>query len=164
MKTEPRIEHRPCRLYVGIATTTSMQQEAEAVPAALNRLKDWMDSHAVQAEGPPFVRYRRIDMPDRLDIEVCLPVAAAAGGGAELMAGELPAGRYAVLVHTGPVEELVDANAALQAWARRHRVGFAVEETGSTSVWAARIETTLTGPGDDADPQHRKTEIAYLLA
>ena len=164
MSNEPRIEYRPARRTLAIAAITSMAQEGEVVPSTLLRLQGWMVSRRLQADGPPFVRYRRIDMPHRLDIEVCVPVAAAGEGDGEVVAGELPAGQYAVLVHTGPMEELVEANALLQKWAQEQQVDFDMHAEGSWSVWAARIETSLTDPAVEPDPRSRRTEIAYLLA
>ncbi len=164
MSNEPRIEHRPARRTLAIEATTSMQQEAKVVVSTMPRLQAWLASRRLQADGPPFVRYRRIDMPHRLDIEVGVPVATAAEGDGEVVAGELPAGRYAVLVHTGPTHELVEANAVLQKWAQEQQVDFDVQQEGSSSIWAARLETSLTDPAAEPDPRSRRTEIAYLLA
>jgi effector-binding domain-containing protein len=164
MLNQPQIEHRPSRPYLGVATTTSLDREAEVIPARLRQLEAWMASRGLRANGSPFVRYHRIEMPHRLDIEVGVPLADAADGEGEVIAGELPAGRYAVLLHTGPLDELVEANAALQRWAELHQVRFDVEEQGPASVWAARIEASLTDPEAEPDPRGRQTEIAYLLA
>lgn len=164
MSNAPRIEHRPARRTLTIAATTSMQQEAEVLASTLMRLQSWMASRQLRADGPPFVRYRRIDMPHRLEIEVGVPVAMGAEGDGEVIAGELPAGRYAVLVHTGPKEELVEANALLQKWAEEQRVDFDVRPEGPSSVWSARLETSLTDAAAEPDPRSRRTEIAYLLA
>lgn len=162
MWTEPRIEQRAARPYLGIAATTSLQQEAEVVSSCLSRLQAWMASRGLQAAGAPFVRYRRIEMPHRLDIEVCLPVAAPTEGGEDVRAAELPAGRYAALVHTGPMDGLVEANAALQTWLHDRQLGCAMDEQGPATVWAARIETSLTPPGATGRGDSR-TEVAYLL-
>ncbi len=163
MRTEPHIENRPERPYVGIAAAVSMQEESEAIARHLGELRQWLDSHQLHAAGAPFVRYRRIEMPHRLEIEVALPLASATAGDADVIADSLPAGRYAVLVHNGPVQELVAANALLQAWARQQGIRFDTDETGQASVWRCRTETMLTDPRAEPDPRQHRTEIAYLM-
>lgn len=125
-----------------------------------------MASHGVKPDGPHFVRYRRIDMPHRLDVEVCVPVAEPIEFAGDVLVGTLPAGRYAALVHTGPVEGLIEANEMVQKWLKGRQLSCAVEQEGSASIWGARTEVSLTGvTGAESalNFRRRRTEIAYLL-
>jgi len=101
MQNEPQIEIRPERPYVGIAAAVSMQEEAEAIARHLRALRQWPDSHQLHAAGAPFVRYRRIEMPHRLEIEVGLPLASATTGDADVIADSLPAGQFEVADQPG---------------------------------------------------------------
>ena len=98
-------------------------------------------------------------MPE-VEISVGLPIESGALGDGRMEFGELPAGRYAVLVHVGPYEDLVQANADLQQWAAEH--GVALDGCDGPSGWAGRVEFYLTDPGDDPDPRAWRTEVAYL--
>lgn len=163
MSADPRIEHRSALAYLGIAATTSMADEADVIRSSLRRLAEWMVAHGHEPLGAPFVRYRRIEMPDRLDIEVCMPVAAGTRGDGFVHHGEVPAGRYAAKSHFGPAQGLVQANADLQQWAEREGIAFDMVQEGPATVWAARIETSLTDPAAEPDPDRLDTEIAYRL-
>lgn len=160
MFTEPHLEHRSARPYIGIALTTSMQQAGKDITDHLHALGARLRSRHLAPAGAPFVRYREIEMPSRLLIEVGMPVASPAVGGGGAIADALPEGRYAVLVHTGSPDELVAANARLQQWAQRRGIRFHVEQRGAASIWAARIETSLGDPEGGTMP---RTEIAYLV-
>jgi hypothetical protein len=62
-------------------------------------------------------------------------------------------------LYVGPLEDLVAANAALQAWGEEPGVVWATTETGTGTVWASRTETYLTDPSEGPNAG---TEIAYL--
>jgi hypothetical protein len=69
-----------------------------------------------------------------------------------------------VLVHVGPVQGLVEANATLQRWAEQRGVQFEVTQEGRASVWSARTETLLSDSQSEPNPSRQQTEIAYLVA
>jgi effector-binding domain-containing protein len=93
-----------------------------------------------------------------------MAVAAPIPDGEGLIAGVIPAGRYASVIHTGHYDGLVDANAALQVWAEREGLRWAVLETPVGDRWDARLEIYLTDPQAEPDPARWRTEITYLLA
>ena len=159
MSDQPRLENRPAVPYLGIPVFTSMAEEAQVIDAHLAELQRWMHAKAIAPTGPPFVRYRQIDMPDRMEIEVCLPVDEAPPGDGRVRGNELPEGRYAVLVHEGPLDGLVQANEELQRWARQEGIEFQTHQRGEATDWTSRTETILNEPG--VSPE--QTEIAYLL-
>ena len=72
----------------------------------------------------------------------------------------LPAGRYATAVHVGTYDRLVDAHAALQAWATEQGLDLARGPAG----FAVQLESYLTDPADEPDFSKHETEVAYLLA
>jgi effector-binding domain-containing protein len=103
-------------------------------------------------------------MPNRIEIEVGVPVATAVEGNGRVRSGVLPAGRYAVLLHEGPYDEMVQANADLQAWAEKRGIHWQMRMTKLGTAWAGRVEFYLRDPSNEKDPQKYETEIAYLTA
>jgi effector-binding domain-containing protein len=159
MTDQPRIETRSALPYVGIPVFTSMAEEAREIEKHLAELQQWMQAREIAPSGPMFVRYRMIDMPERMEIEVCLPVDEAPPGDGRVRGNEVPEGRYAVLVHKGPLDGLVEANGHLQRWARQEGLEFQTHQRAEATDWTSRIETYLSDPSEGR-PQ---TEIAYLL-
>jgi effector-binding domain-containing protein len=110
----------------------------------------------------PFIRYHVIDMDAELEIEIAAPVAAAVPGSGRVQAGELPAGRYVTLVHTGPYNGLVAANAALQDWARDQGISLECSQDGHR--FRGRVEFYPTDPREEPDTAKWQVEIAYLIS
>ena len=65
--------------------------------------------------GPPFAAYYNMDMQD-LDVEIGIPVSGAMAGTGELQAGEIPGGRFAACIYTGPYHEISAGYNALAEW------------------------------------------------
>ncbi|MCW5880337.1 MAG: GyrI-like domain-containing protein [Anaerolineae bacterium] len=65
--------------------------------------------------GAPFAAYYNMDMAD-LDTEIGIPVARLLPGRDDIMPGEMPAGRVARCVYTGPYSGLRPAYDALGAF------------------------------------------------
>ena len=77
-----------------------------------------------RAGGPPFFRYHVIDMERQLLVEAGVPVALAVDDGGDIRGGTLPAGRFAVMTHTGAPPTLVAATSALLDWAQQRGLAF----------------------------------------
>jgi effector-binding domain-containing protein len=159
---EPHIEDRSAESYVGIAETVTMQTLAAAIDRGYPELFGWLASHDITPAGAPFVRYLRIDMEAELEIELGVPVTAPGEVPVDdrVRAGELPAGRYVVLLHVGPYQGLIDSNAELQDWAEEHSIRWRREHG---SAWGGRVERYLTDPSAEPDSSRWETELAYLV-
>ena len=162
--TEPTIIERPAEPYLSLPVSVNMETIGPAIPDSHARLLAWMSEHDVEPAGPPFVRYNLIDMERELEIEVGLPIRIGVAGDGAIAAGALPAGRYASLIHVGPYEELIDANAALQDWALAKGLAFDMAETPDGDRFGSRLELYLTDPVEEPDPAKWRTEVAYRLA
>jgi effector-binding domain-containing protein len=103
-------------------------------------------------------------MERQLEIETGVPVADPVPGEGRVFMGVLPAGRYATLTHIGPYDDLIDANEALQQWAREQRLEWAMSETDEGDRFESRFEVYVTDPGDEPNPEKWETEVVYLLA
>ena len=163
MSQEPRIEERAAQHYAGIQATVPMDGISGAVDQAFPELFGSLAGSGTAPAGPPFIRYLVIDMEALLQLEFGVPVAAPVTGSGRIRPGILPAGRYAVLRHTGNYDGLIDANAALQQWAHDHGLEFEMKDTPQGSAWGSRLEEYITDPSKEPDPSKWETDVAYLL-
>jgi hypothetical protein len=163
MTQAPTLVRRDATPYIAMAVTAEMTELDTLVP------RRWADVAASMAErgltpsGPPLIRYLVIDMPARMEVHVGFPVREPEASGHGLVAGVVPAGRYATLVHDGPVEGLVAANEAVQRWARDRGIELQSGDGLRGSEWEGRLETYLSGPEADPETQSIRAEVAYLL-
>ena len=150
-----QLQDRAAVAYAAVRVRLSLGELGPALAKLWPEVSAWLDEQGIVPAGRPLIRYHVIDMPE-VEISVGLPVESGAVGDGRIEVGELPAGRYAVLVHMGPVQ----ANADLQSWAGDHGVAF--DGSDGTPGWAGRVEFYLTDPMDDPDPLAWRTEVAYL--
>jgi effector-binding domain-containing protein len=156
--TEPKIEQRTEQHYVGIRTSAAIPELPTVIPQLHSEAHAWLATQGVAPAGPPFIRYYTTDMATSLDIELGWPTVRALSGDSRIQAGVLPAGRYAVLLATGPYDQLVSVTAGLLAWAEEHGVVWQMDG----EEWGARVEWYLTDPGNEPNPAQWETELAFL--
>jgi len=163
--TEPKLAHRDEQPYVAIRSQVTMQELGTVLPPLIGEVFGWLGSKGVEPAGAPFWRYLVIDMEAKLEIDVAVPVATAVAGEGRIIADVLPAGRYAVLMHTGPYDDLIEVTAALLAWAEEKGLVWDKWSAGPRGEgWRARIETYFTDPTEEPDPAKWETELAFKLA
>jgi effector-binding domain-containing protein len=159
---QPQVTQRAPQPYVAVPFTVTMATFPQAADTGFPELFAWLGEHGITPSGPPFIRYRVIDMAGELEIEIGAPVAQAQPGSGRVQAGELPGGRYVTLVHTGPYDGLVAANGALQDWARQQ--GIALESSDGERRFRGRVEFYPTDPSQEPDTAKWQVEIAYLVS
>jgi effector-binding domain-containing protein len=164
MNHEPQIQVRAAQHYAGIRMIVTMDSISGAVDEAFPELFRWLAGNGIVASGPPFIRYLVTDMAAELEIELAVPAGAPVAGSGRVRPGVLPEGRYAVIRHTGPYDGLIAANAALQKWAREHRVEFDTQHTASGTARRSRAEHYLTDPSKESDPAKWEVDIACLTS
>jgi effector-binding domain-containing protein len=158
---EPKIELRAEVVYMGIRVRTPMKGMGAAADILFKELDRWAAAHGVARTGFPFLRLHVIDMAGEMDIEVCLPVAAAVAGDDRVMPGALPAGRYASLAFTG---NSYSGSKALLEWARGQGIRWDRWEDARGDAFRARIERPLVDPKLEPRKTRRATEVAIKLA
>ena len=172
MEPEVQIQRREAQSYAAVPMQVTMDTLSGAVDQAFPELFGWLARHAIAPAAAPFIRYLVIDMAASLQIEMGVPVATAiddgdsdgdSGDGGRITPGVLPAGRYAVLRHTGPYDGLVASNAALQRWAEEQGITFDSWDTPEGTAWRARAEHYLTNPAAEPDPSKWEVDVAYLI-
>lgn len=167
MITEPKLENRIDQHYIAIRTQVTMQELGTGVIPQLHReVRAWLENQGLAPTGAPFIRYRVINMMEKLDIEMGWPVANALSGNDRICADVLPAGRYASLVYIGPYEGdgLIKANAALLDWGSQQGITWDRWQDEHGDGFGGRLESYLKDPGNEPDSTKWETEVAIRLA
>ena len=121
------VEERGPQPILSIRRNVEIVRLTEAQGERLQELWTFAHRHGVQPAGPPFVRYHTFGETET-DLEVGVPVAEAASGDGQIVAGALPGGGAVTTWHLGSHDGLGEAYARLGAW---------LEEHGSTADGAA---------------------------
>ena len=106
---------RPAQPVLSIRTRTAVQNLPQVLGAAYGKIMQYMGELGEPPAGAPFVAYYNMDMQD-LDIEIGFPVLRALLGKADIQACEIPAGKAATCLYTGPYNEIPPAYNDLSAW------------------------------------------------
>jgi effector-binding domain-containing protein len=163
MDVAPEITQRVAVPYAGISqwvTMAHLGSMADRIPEIFG----WLGTHGIAPAGPPFFRYKVIDMDRQLLVEVGIPVGSAVQDDGDIRPGTLPAGQFAVMTHTGPPATLMAATAALLEWAEARGLAWDVVETDAGEKWGCRVESYLTDPAQQPDTSKWQTELAFRLA
>ena len=137
---------------LGIRQETTPRGLRAAFQQLVPVIEAFIEKRGIQRSGPLLGLYHDY-RPDRVDLEVAIPVAGPADGEGRIEARELPGGRAAVVVHEGPYDTIGPVHEALDAFAH---------DRGGHGATAR--EVYLVGPGDDPDPVNWRTEVVYPLA
>jgi len=164
MSSTPTIEQRASQPYVAIPAAVTVPEVGEVLPPLIGELDGWLAARAAEPVGAPFFKYNLIHMDRDLQVEVGMPVPAELAGDDRVRPGVLPAGRYAVLIHTGPYDGVVDACRRLLQWGDEQGLAWDMSQTEDGERWGARIEAYPTDPEAEPDPQRWVTELAFRLA
>ena len=159
----PEVTQRAAQPYAGISAWVTM----ETISSVADRIPEifgWLGAHGIAPAGPPFFRYHVIDMQRALQVEAGVPVASAVDDEGEVRAGTLPAGRFAVMTHTGAPDTLVAATAELLGWAQARGLAWDVSQTDAGEHWGCRVEFYLTNPAEEPDAGKWQTQLAFRLA
>lgn len=127
---------------------------AHELPAFYDRafgvLPGTVAAQGIAVVGPAFGLYHGLP-GERVDLEAGFPIDRAVQPEGEVVAGELPGGRVARLVHTGSFDGLGPAWQRLGEWIGAQGL------TPGEVFW----EVYLTEPAPDMDPADLRTELNW---
>lgn len=161
--TSPTIIERAAQPYVAYRESVPMGQVA-APARHFAEIFGWLGERGIAPAGAPFYKYDLIDMAHELVIEAGVPVAAVPDVPAEMIAGVLPAGRYATVTHTGHPDELMEVTRRLLEWAEEQGLTWDMTETAQGDRFACRLEIYYSNPQEEPDMTKWVTELAFRLA
>lgn len=159
----PEIIERAAQPYVAFRETVTMRtldQPARRIPA----LFGWLGAQGIAPVGAPFYKYDVIDMVRELVVEVGVPVASVPAAPDDMVAGILPAGRYATVRHVGHHDQLIDVTRGLLTWADAQGLVWDEHETPQGDAWGCRLEIYETDPQEEPDMTKWETVLAFRLA
>lgn len=145
------LKELPAQKTLSIRTRTAVENLPQVFGAGYGRIVQYLGQLGEQPIGPPFAAYYNMDMAD-LDVELGFPVARPLPGQGEIEAGEIPAGRVATCLYTGPYSDIEPAYNALMAWLAEN--GY--EGTGVS------YELYLNDPSETPPPE-LQTQIIFPL-
>ena len=163
MLISPQIETRAEQPYVALRARVGMDGIA-AFAVRTGEVFGWLGGRGLAPAGPPFLKFNVIDMARELEMENGVPVAAPADGDDLVVAGVLPAGRYATVIQIGHPSELVEVTGALLDWGAEQGLTWDVSPSEDGDRWGARLEFYLTDPREEPDMSKWQTQLAFRLA
>lgn len=158
--------------YLAIAGQARSEAEFRAaIDRNMPAVFRWVANHGLTPAGPPFIRYLVVDEsalpgegPPPASFEAAVPLAAPSPGEGEVLAGELPAGRWLVVLHRGGYSGLPEAHAILHDWAAEEGVVVDRAPADDGTAYGGAYEQFRIGPVGEGDPWKWETDVAYLLA
>ncbi|RKS76737.1 effector-binding domain-containing protein [Actinomadura pelletieri DSM 43383] len=159
MTTEPKIEERAAQPYVAIRRRVTMQAIGE-IADRIPELFGWLGAHGIAPAGAPFLKYNAFAADGEMEIEAGVPVLTPIEPDGEVLAGTLPAGRYATVTYIGHPDGLLKRTTELLDWAKAEQLTWDV----TNDRWACRLEIYETDPTREPDLTKWETELAFKLA
>jgi len=130
---------------------------------AITELTDWLNANCIKTAGPLFYRYHTLgNLNNLLSIEVGYPVTTQAQVCGRFIAGNIPQGTFATLVHCGYPGTFHTSLETMQRWAEQQGIQWKYSWQNGKQVWAGCFEFYLTNPADVPDKSQCRTAIALL--
>ena len=145
------VKEQAAQTVLSIRTRTSVEDLPQALGQAYGAIAQYLQELGEHPVGHPFAAYYNLDMQD-LDVEMGFPVSRKFPGKDDIGAGEIPGGKVATYLYTGPYSEMEPAYTALSQWMKDN--GY--EPTGVV------YEMYLDDPAQ-TPPQEWRTQIVFPL-
>jgi len=137
MNTECELVQRDAQPTLVIRSRCNVKDLPQVLGVAYQTLASYIASVKQEPAGPPFAAYHNEDMQN-LDLEIGYPVQDFLPGSEEVKASEIPAGRYAMTIYTGPYNEIAPAYQQISVWI----------ESQELKASGSAYEMYLNDPGD----------------
>jgi effector-binding domain-containing protein len=163
MMDEPQVEVRAAQKYIAIPIEANLN-EWKKVNTLIKEVFEWLDQKSLQPNGAPFFRYWIIgDKYEKFKLEVGVPIRRSVEGDERVIVNTIPAGKYAVLVHTGHPDRIHNSLKLLEEWAVKRGFEWAKDMEDNKEIWSGRFEFYLTDPAVEPNLENWSTEILYLI-
>ncbi|MDM8522515.1 GyrI-like domain-containing protein [Desulfococcaceae bacterium HSG8] len=151
MTYQCEVTEQPAQSTLSVRTKTSVENLPQVLGKIYCDIAQYLEEAGEHPAGPPFTAYYNMDMQN-LDIEAGFPVPGKLAGKGDIQPGEIPEGKIATCVHTGPYNEMETAYKAISQW---------MIEKGYEPLGVA-YEMYLNDP-EQTPPQELKTQIVFPL-
>jgi len=151
MSYKCEVKEQTTQPTLAIRTRVSVQDLPQTLGGAYGAIAQYLGELGEQPVGPPFAAYHNMDMQN-LDVEMGFPVSRKLASRGDIQAGEIPGGKAATCLHTGPYGEIEPAYDALSQW---------IKDNGYEATGVA-YEMYLNDPEQTA-PQELQTQIVFPL-
>ncbi len=145
------IKERAPQPVLSMRIKTTAQELPQQMGRMFGAVAQYLGELGEPPAGPPFAAYHNMDMQN-LDVEGGFPVSKVFAGKGEIQAGEIPGGKAASCLYTGPYPEMVPAYNALTEFVKAN----GCEPTGVS------YEFYLNDPAG-TPPQNLMTMIVFPL-
>jgi len=159
----PQVVERGAEPYLAIRTGGAMRDLPQFAPPLQPKLHGWMADRKIKP-GLTLFRYRGFGSDGSVELDVGATTAQAETGSDEVIAGELPAGRYAAATYTGPYDRLYDAFCMLNGWINARGLTPDAQSGPDGFRPACQVEIYRVGPMETNDPTTFETDIVIKLA
>jgi len=136
---------------LSIRTRTPVDNLPQLLGESYGKIAGYLAELGSQPAGAPFAVYYNMDMQD-LDVEIGFPVAEPVLSKGDIQASQVPGGKQAIALHTGPYGEIGPAYEALTQFAKEQ----GCEPTGVS------YEFYLNDP-QETPPGQLRTQIIFPL-
>lgn len=143
------LQEKSTQSTLAIRTRAAVQDLSQVLGEAYGTVAQYLGELGEYPAGPPFVIYYNEDMQD-LDIEIGFPVARELPGRGDIQASELPGGKAATCLYTGPYDDIAEPYEALTQW---------MEENGHEPTGVC-YEMYLNDP-QETPPEELQTQIVF---
>ena len=158
---EPTIVERTAQPYVAIRRQVNIPFGSVATKT-MKQVQKAIKAQGIHGTGAAIFKYNIVVMP-ALEIEFGFETEKLEAPSGDLMAGTLPAGRYAQLRYVGPYSRLYKVNGALIDWSRAQGLQFDMHTAPDGDHFASRVEFYPNGPDDEPDRNKLITVVSIRL-
>ena len=159
----PQVVEREAVPSVALRASGEMRKLPEFAPPLFGSLHEWTSAHGIEPVAH-FFRYRRFGEDGSVELDVGNTLRAPVEASGDVISDEIPAGRYATAIYTGPYDRLYDAFLMLNGWLRGRGLEPAALENREGSQAGCQLEIYRISPANEADPEKWQTDLMIRLA
>ena len=134
-----------------IRVTIPVSEISKVMGESYNEIAAYMGRKGIPFASAPYAMYYNMDM-EALDVEMGFPVTAPEKGEGRIRTGQIPGGRIATMIHTGPYDRLPESYTKLMGQ---------VKEKG-LEISDKMYEYYLNDPSE-LKPEELETKICLIL-